>query len=105
MKDIELPPLPSPSWPFGCKYNERDMQAYARAAVEADRAQRVPDGWRLVPVEPTEAMNEQGRAYFQATYLDSFTSKEHYRRMLQMTPSLASTPAPAQQDRHRRIKE
>lgn len=28
----------------------------ARAAIEADRAKRVPDGWKLVPIEPTASM-------------------------------------------------
>lgn len=36
----KLPPLPEPSWPFGSKYNGKDMQAYAIAAIEA---QGVPD--------------------------------------------------------------
>lgn len=115
MKDIELPPLPEPDicryvvtvWRDGVeceidngpRYTVEQMQSYARAAVEADRAQRVPDGWKLVPVEPTEAMKESGREYFQSTYLDTFKTKEHYRRMLQMAPVLASTPAqPAQQE-------
>lgn len=52
MKDIELPPLPDADVTnstnlFGYRYSYSAiaMQAYARAAVEADRAQRVPDGW------------------------------------------------------------
>lgn len=71
MKDIELPPLPDPKYIWHdadepgeaelfefefsgavdgrcdiCErlYTNEQMQSYARAAVEADRAQRVPDG-------------------------------------------------------------
>lgn len=40
MSAPKLPPLPEPSWPFGCKYNEKDMQAYALAAIAA---QTVPE--------------------------------------------------------------
>lgn len=49
MNDIELPPLPH--WcEAGSPFAEQ-MQSYARAAIEADRAQRVPDGWKLVRVD------------------------------------------------------
>lgn len=41
MNTQKLPPMPEPTWPFGCRYNEKDMQAYAIAAIEA---QGVPDG-------------------------------------------------------------
>lgn len=69
MKDIELPPRviakdhpkhPAEGWSLAemAWINSRDDQflAYARAAVEADRAQRVPDGLALVPIEPTRSM-------------------------------------------------
>lgn len=46
MKDIELPPLPVGILsPIGELYTPEQMDAYASAAVEADRAQRVPDGY------------------------------------------------------------
>ena len=52
MKDIELPPLPDADVTnntnllgYRYSYSAIAMQAYARAAIEADRAQRVPDCW------------------------------------------------------------
>lgn len=103
MKDIELPPLPEPTalgmdfdkgWDgvraYG--YTEEDMASYARAAVEAERAQRLPDGWKLVPVEPTPKMlvalwehreRMRGRG-------ENAIAREGYSALL------ASTPAPAQ---------
>ena len=108
MKDIELPPLPEPTalgmdfdkgWDgvraYG--YTEEDMDSYARAAVEADRAQRVPDGWKLVPVEPTEEMLNCGPA--PANDAEKFAADlaAGYRKNI-WAAMLASTPAPAQQE-------
>lgn len=41
----KLPPLPEPSWPFGSKYNGKDMQAYAIAAIEAHGVPDDADVW------------------------------------------------------------
>lgn len=41
MTEIKLPPLPSPGEVMSkWAYDEQDMQAYARAAIEADRQAR-----------------------------------------------------------------
>lgn len=56
-----LPPLPEPS--MFAEYWASDMQAYALAALEQQRqieAQGVPDGWQLVPKEPTPEMKTAG---------------------------------------------
>lgn len=99
MKDIELPPLPS-SHQQGdqttdfhgrlLKYTDRDMKAYARAAVEADRAQRVPDGYREV----------LSNLLWAATERDAKNRIRQFDEFLDAARSmLASTPAqPAQQE-------
>ncbi len=71
MSDIKLPPhrvLIYASPAFGQQkfpyYNERDLIA----AVEADRKARaqsaVPEGWKLVPIEPTPEMLNEMRKYY-----------------------------------------
>lgn len=64
------------------------------AAIEADRAQRVPDGWMLVPVEPTEEMLVAGDDVLHEAFRDRcIATRTIYDAML------ASTPAqPAQQE-------
>lgn len=60
MTSPKLPPLPRHSWPFGAKFNDKDMNAHYlkgyNDAIAATQAQGVPDGWQLVPKEPTDAM-------------------------------------------------
>lgn len=64
---VELPPLP----PIEIrKHNPTEVFSYAanyaRAAILADRekqAARVPDGWKLVPVEPTREMCKAAVVY------------------------------------------
>lgn len=59
MRDIKMPPLPEPNL-MDVGSTPRDIKdfltgyatAYARAAVQAN----VPDGWVMVPVEPTKEM-------------------------------------------------
>lgn len=71
------------------------IKSYARAAVDAYRAQRVPDGWVLVPVEPTPDMC--AAAFEQQKYdhrRGSITLASNcYRAMLDAAPMFASTPA------------
>jgi hypothetical protein len=43
-------------------YTADQMRAYAQAAVLADRERRIPEGWALVPIKPTEHMVEAGYA-------------------------------------------
>lgn len=68
-----IPPLPAPQSVWGGPYLPREMEAFAHAAVEADREsgsrvvaaqvgwQPIPADMVLVPREPTEAMWAAGR--------------------------------------------
>lgn len=60
-------------------------------------AHRIPEGWQLVPVEPTEKMEKAGRkeaADCDDTYGSSlFSAAEIYRAMLAAAPASASAPA------------
>lgn len=96
MKDIELPPLPVGILsPIGELYTDENMHAYARAAVEADRAQRVPDWWK-----PASGMTAHRAAFF----MDRFKREEKLLGPNEQAAidfvlaMLASTPAPAQQE-------
>jgi len=86
---IKLPPFPE-----GMCLRE-DIEDYARAAVEADRAQRVPDGWALVPIDPDDALLRP----FYACPPDELGLAWRAMQMVAARKSrlLASTPAPAQQ--------
>jgi hypothetical protein len=53
---IELPPIPIDLMDRWAGWQLDRMQAYARAAVLADRESGIQDGWVLVPKEPTQAM-------------------------------------------------
>lgn len=77
----KLPPLPEPSWPFGSKYNGKDMQAYAIAAIEA---QGMPDGLLNV----LDNFEKKERSPFQA-YLAAGLVNELRTAMLASSP-----PAP-----------
>jgi len=56
--------------------NNADLTQYDRAfepfkawqaALEWERSKSIPEGWQLVPIEPTEEMNEEGcQGYMQA---------------------------------------
>lgn len=64
-----------------------------RAAVESDRAQRVPEGWKLVPVDPVRSMVDAAE---RVDWADSDVRGNIYNMWNVM---LASTPAqPAQQE-------
>lgn len=103
MKDIELPPLPdadvtNSTNPLGYRYSYSAIavQSYARAAVEADRAQRVPDdflshrsAWRAAMVIAEGfAANEDDASYW----------RHELKAFDNAYSMLASTPAPAQQE-------
>lgn len=48
MTEIKLPPLPEPGEAMSkWAYDEQDMQAYARAAIEADRRARQDEAEKL----------------------------------------------------------
>lgn len=70
----------------------------ARAAVEADRAQRVPDGFALVPIEPTPEMLNCGLVPTNEGEKFAADIAAGYRKTI-WAAMLASTPAqPAQQE-------
>lgn len=61
VEGVELPPLPEPDERTrkGLAFSGFAMEAYARAAVAAALGrERVPHGWKLVPVEPTPEMRK-----------------------------------------------
>jgi hypothetical protein len=72
-----------------------------RAAIEAalPDVPTVPEGWKLVPVEPTEEMVAAGVAYFQKNYDDLFTSEVHYKLMIQSAPLTQKEIEEAESDR------
>lgn len=78
-----------------------------RAAVEADRAQRVPEGWKLVPVEPTAEMLDAGRKACNGNMYPQdmlhgprAMMADRWYAAINAAPSLLiTTPAPAQQER------
>lgn len=68
----ELPPLPKSrfvtdrhSGTSFSSYTAEQMQDYARAALSATGKQQVgePNGWKLVPIEPTWDMRNEGREF------------------------------------------
>lgn len=97
MKDIELPPLSKFDHPEPRTMQWSDLElyaikSYARAAIEADRAQRVPHPVYL-----------SARALIDAARRDWPSSSVHRARVLDEVNALesallASTPAPAQRE-------
>lgn len=73
-----------------------DLYRQVCAAIEADRAQKVPDGWALVPIEPDDALMRP----FYACPPDELSLAWRAMHMVAARKSrlLASTPAPAQQE-------
>lgn len=62
-------------------FDGNTMPLYAGLPVPA-----VPEGWQLVPKEPSVEMLEAGKAYFKDTWCDIFTTKDHYKIMLKAAP-------------------
>lgn len=94
MKDIELPPLPRKYYLVGGErkaWDESDMHDYARAAIEANGAQRVPD----IDYEALIQAGWKNHKYAQGTRgcVAFKHGAEWFRSVL-----LASTSAPAQQE-------
>ena len=97
MKDIELPPLSKFDHPEPRTMQWSDLElyaikSYARAAIEADRAQRVPHQVYL-----------SGRTLIDAARRDWPSTATHRARVLDEANALesallASTPAPAQRE-------
>lgn len=102
MKDIELPPLPDSGQNgnqttdyFGklFEYTRQDMRSYARAAVEADRAQRVTDGYDQGSAECMAAVQQilDGKDRGDGVAREPWESIR--RRLIALV-----APAPAQQE-------
>jgi len=103
--EIKLPPLPECD--SYCTYkdshdydvwNAENMQAFARAAVLADRAARaveVPEGWLLVPIEPTLEMIDAWNHRFGSR---TVTAQTDWTNMISAAPTQELTPAPNQGD-------
>jgi len=65
------------------------LRTIADAAVAAHVAQQVPDGWQIVPKEPTAEMQAAGTTActFEATLLNRmFVTNRSYRAMLAAAP-------------------
>lgn len=98
MKDIELPPLSKFDHPEPRTMQWSDLElyaikSYARAAIEADRAQRVPDGWKQEAAEAIDwLLNNIRRDALQ------LSGKAMGNAVRVRDALLASTPAPAQQE-------
>jgi uncharacterized small protein (DUF1192 family) len=60
----------------------------ASPEVKHSVAAAVPEGYKLVPIEPTKEMVETGRRYFKDTWNDIFTTSEHYRLMIAAAPEV-----------------
>lgn len=78
------------------------MRAYAAQAVEADRAARgVPEGWRLVPAEPTQEMYQSvihnGYYHDDPAKVRSVLRSE-YQDMLAAAPQPAARGVPSAPD-------
>lgn len=107
MKDIELPPLPEPS--MFAEYWASDMQTYARAAVEADRAQRVPDVEDALDRLASDAFRNgqlweryQGKGWPEAESAEFCNLRDDAipAAIASLSSMLAATPAqPAQQEK------
>lgn len=110
--NIKLPPMPKAhtvvkpkdSEPFGL-ITTRDALNFAAEAVRLN-AQTEPDGWKLVPVEPTPEMLDAAnlaRKYREHGALTdpdvlnsrTYNSRQTYTAMLSAAPA---APQPAQQD-------
>lgn len=95
----ELPPLPAqthfPGWAPIPYYTADQMREYARAALAA---KPVPEGWKLVPVEPTHDMKraaidvEIGDPEDRIIMMTFEEARAVYRSMLSAAPP-ASQPA------------
>jgi len=95
------PVLPAPSgwdeiggW---SAWTEAQVLAYgeARAQAALTQARAVPSGWKLVPVEPTEAMRRAGREYAECAI--SANAVFCFRAMLSASP-----PPPTEQSEQAR---
>jgi hypothetical protein len=112
--DVAVPSLPEPSYTFSqpVQYTAVQMCAYARTAILADRAagraSAEPEGFVLVPREPTEAMQYAAERAFvewgrQCDFerdgevpftKDKFTHSDSYRAMLAAAPTPTASIAP-----------
>ena len=78
-------------WSAGDMYIGPDTDSlteFAALAFAAGQASKVPEGWKLVPVEPTEEMMREMTDQFMAINGDNRTAFESaYRAMIATAPS------------------
>lgn len=63
------------------------MMEFATLVFAAGQASKVPEGWKLVPVEPTREMIEAGNDGFRSPESRRHTVSSCYRAMLAAAPS------------------
>lgn len=88
----DSPPVPCP---------QKFALAECRAASARPEALRIPDGWKLVPLEPTLEMKEAA-AMYRASCEDTRLQKTfggYYRAMLAAAPSVPSPLARSPQEK------
>ena len=67
-------------------YNNYDRTAPVYLAPGAQPAPSIPEGWKLVPVEPTEKMKHAGRAAAWSGAVAYNETRDIYKAMLEAAP-------------------
>jgi len=91
-------------WPVGTDlFNDpqaRAMLEYVlQGAPVAVQAQPVPDGWVMVPVEPTKEMAVSGAKELSSWFAPPLHSRDAYRAMLKVAPVFGLVHKPAYESR------
>ncbi|MFL9943670.1 hypothetical protein [Paraburkholderia graminis] len=87
---FDTPPMPATQWDYNA-----DQLAYALRAMLASKA-AVPEGWKLVPVEPTDEMMLQESTCKHHAPFDMSCSARSNRMRIYRAMLAASPTAPAQ---------
>jgi hypothetical protein len=75
-----------------CKANIRDFKKLAQHGFSTPPAQpAVPEGWKLVPVEPTEIMQDAGVVVMPTVDCHPYDAGMVYKAMLAATPTQGET--------------
>lgn len=84
-------------WPgTGCKECKREALEAENAKLRAELELQVPDGWKLVPVEPTEVMRKRAQDYLAAEgmIVSDWLVHTAYTEMLPAAPSAPKADDP-----------
>ncbi len=65
---------------------ENDIAVWMADFVVAQPAPSIPEGWKLVPVEPTEKMKHAGRAAAWSNAVAYNETRDIYKAMLAAAP-------------------